>query len=509
MTDPPMDIRLRILNALGLTVADRDQRVTVLTPAGESPAMVDSAGLWIATLPPALTLPTTLHVEIDNPRYFPYTTSFTVVNNSHTGVPDFTCGGPGLAHLVAVTPALTDGIAVVSKLLQVDTRPDPLRIARPEGPNWFHKQLADEGSFHKGDEKPLSKLKRPLVNGSSSKGVERLVYDMQTPVRPDGRVYVFEYKTTTAPKLLFVWHADKMSFSKPKPATPQFKIPYHFYFHPTAHAGAAYPYGKDAGGGQPHVGVGYRHLMFETWGSVQHYYSAKRVVYVVPVGSPQHQFGEAGHSLGIWTLLCETNLALHQVNGASYGDYQAQSVGQVAVSGFSAGANFMLHALSDRSSPLGRSFVQNHLKELYSWDGAIGGKGVANTVPQSFGGFVRTWWRDPSQQFRVYTQNPAYDKALSFLSSYERPATSGPAGAFAKTWARDGKDFGTLVCLPNSFFRAKGSYAAHEDPLRVYRGHDIHPSDPGFPSYIDTHHWFPTVSMYHALNNAQFPSFPP
>lgn len=500
-----MEFRLHIQNALGLVVADRDQRITLRTPAAEAVATIAN-GMWTATLPVPFVPPTTLQIEIDNPRYFPFSTSFSVVDNPRTGVPNFDPLGPGLAHLVALTPMLADGIAALSKLVQVDTKPDPLRIARPEGPNWFHTQLGDEGPFHKGDEKPLLMLKDPVVGIATAKGVQRLIYDLQIPVRPSGKIYVFEYKTMAAPKLLFVWHPVQMQFQGPKPAAGgPLTISYHFYYHPTAHDLTAYPYGKSRLGDQPHVGVGYRHLMFETWGSVQHYYAKRRLVYVVPVASKEAQFGEAGNSLGIWTLLCELNLALHQVNGASFGDYQAHSVGRVAVSGFSAGANLMIAALADRTSPLGQSFVQDHLKELYCWDGAISGRGVANTVPQSFGTFAQKWWSEPDQRIRVYTQNAAYDKALAFLGNYAQPDVAGATGAYMKAWAKDGKEFATLVHLPNGFFRQ--SYAAHEDPVRVYQGKDVHPTDDGFPSYVDTHHWFFTTCMYHALTKSGFPSF--
>ena len=260
-------------------------------------------------------------------------------------------------------------------------------------------------------------LRDPVVGPVDAAGAGRLLYDLQIPVRPKGRIYVFEYKTATAPRLLFVWHPQPMDFAHPKPAGSELPIPFHFYYHPTAHDPTAYPYGKDREGGQPHVGLGYRHLLFETWGGVQHYYAGRRVVYVVPVGSPAHQFGEASGSLGIWTLLSELNLALHQVNGATFADYQNQEVGRVAISGFSAGASAMLAALSNRSSALGQSFVDNRVRELYCWDGAIGGPGIKNTVPQDFGSFARAWWKDPQQRIRVYTQNAQYDTALGFPRS--------------------------------------------------------------------------------------------
>src|SRR5262249_34177491 len=151
----------------------------------------------------------------------------------------------------------------------------------------------------------------------------------------------------------------QMYFPRPRPAGDPGPIPYHVYYHPTSHDTVGYPYGKDKDGGQPYVMRGYRHLMSETFGSVQHYYAKRRVVYVVPVGSTPHQFGEAGTALGIWTLLCELTLALHVANRATYANFRAQPVGRVAVSGFSAGGVYMLSALTNRSSALGQSFVQN------------------------------------------------------------------------------------------------------------------------------------------------------
>jgi hypothetical protein len=499
-----MEVQLRVLNALGLTITDRDQRVVVGTHLGQVIAQ-ERDGLYVAIFSADLLAGTILTIAIQNPRYYPFSASFDVVHHSLLGLPTYRPRPGDIADAVAREPDGILAIAVLSRMIQVDQRPDPLKIASPQDGNWFHKQLAAGGSFFKGDEKPLLRLRDPVVGAETAKGVDRLLFDIQSPCRPKGRIYVLEYKTITAPRLVMVWHPVEMDFSKPKPAGADFKVPYHFYFHPTAHDRTHYPYGKNANGDQPHVGLGYRHTMYETWANVQHYYSRKRVVYVVPVGSVRDKFGEAGTSLGMFTILSEINLALHRINGANFGTYQTQPLGRVAVSGFSAGADSMVTALLDRSSPTGQGFLQNHVAEIYNWDGAIGGKGIPNTVPASFGKLIQGWWRHKGQFFRVYTSNSQYDSALSPLAKYARPTVKGAAGSFCRSFAQDGVEFGTLVHLPDGFFRQK--YKPHEDPIRVYTGVDKDAQDQGFPSYVDTHHWFSTVMMSHALSKSSFPVF--
>jgi hypothetical protein len=497
-----VQVRLRVQNALDLTVADGDQNVIVRSSHGVFTAQPKD-GVYFATLPADPSPGSVFTIDIANPRYHPFAASFDVVNTP-LGLPAYKLRvGGGISHAVSLEPSGVDAIAILSKLLQVDGKPDPLKIANPQDGNWFHTQLTDEGSFFRGNEKPLLKLKDPVVGPEKTQGIERLVFDIQSPVRPQGRIYAFEYKTVTAPKLIMVWHPADMDFSKPKPAGSEFRVPYHFYFHPTAHDPTPYPFGKNAKGDQPHVGLAYRHTMFESWGSVQHYYSRKRLVYVVPVGNLRDQFGEAGSVVGIYALLREINLALHQINGADLGAYQAQPVGRVAISGFSAGVYYMINALLDRSSATGQAFLQNHVGEIYNWDGAIGGKGIKNTVPQDFGKLIKQWWRHKDQYVRVYTSNAQYDTELAFMAKDARPVVKGAAGSFSKSFVQDGTDFGTLVYLPDGFFRQK--YKPHEDPMRVYKGIDKDPTDPGFPSYIDTHHWFFTVVMYHALSKSAFP----
>src|SRR5262249_30597065 len=169
----------------------------------------------------------------------------------------------GMAHAVALTTDLIDAVAIISKVVQVDTKPDPLKIAAPQDGNWFHRQLGDKGSFFKNDEKPLLKIKDPVVGNQTAKGADRLVFDLQIPVRPQGRLYVFEYKRATTRQLIMVWHTAHMDFSKPRTAGSGSSIPYHLYYHPTPRDTTPYPYGKNKEGDEPHVSLGYRHTMFE------------------------------------------------------------------------------------------------------------------------------------------------------------------------------------------------------------------------------------------------------
>lgn len=308
-----------------------------------------------------------------------------------------------------------------------------------------------------------------------------------------------------------VWHPEKMDFAKIFPAGLHSTIPYHFYFHPTPNSGVSYPYGKDAKGDQLYVGVGYRHLMFESWANVQHYYAMKNVVFVVPVGSSEQKFGEVGSSLGIFTILREINLALHMVNNADPINFLAQDIGRVAISGFSAGVDFMINALSNQNSPLGQSFVENHVKEIYSWDGAVAPP--QNTVPDNFAKLIQKWWRNEDQFFRIYTSNSAYSTKLAFMDKFSKQAQLGAAGSYVKSYVKDGIEFGSILVLPGGFFKNiykrkiyKDHFVFLEDPLKVYKSEEFNSEDLGFPTYVvDTHHWFFKVFMYHALIKSKFP----
>ena len=493
-----MDLHLRIRDASGLVVVDVN-RISVTTPGGTVVPTPTGDGGWTAALPQPFVAPTHLRLEIDSGRFYPYVVTF-VITRTSDGQLSIVCTGPSYGRLT-LTPGVVDVAAVLSRLKRVDAPPDPSIIPQPFGPNWYHKQTGDEGSFFKGNEHPQIKLKEPLLGPSTAEGIARLTYDLQTPVRPSGRIYVFELKTATAPRLLFVWHPVQMHFPSARPGGSAGPISYHFYYHPTAKDPTAYPYGRNQAGVQPHVLVGYRHLMFETSATVQLYYARRRVVWVVPVASPAHQFGEAATTVGVRSILNEINLALHSAN-AAYEHYERQPVGRVAMSGFSAGALQLVAALSDRSSPLGQSFLQNNVKEIYCWDGATD---PPNQVPAPFGAVVKNWWRDADQKVRVYTQDAEYAKHLAFLQKHAAPTVKGAGGSYVLNWAKDGKDFGTMVYLPDPFFRS--AYLPHEDPVRVYQGKDRHPTDKGFPSYRDTHHWFFTVAMYHALSRSGFPTY--
>jgi len=261
------------------------------------------------------------------------------------------------------------------------------------------------------------------------------------------------------------------------------------------------------------VWLGYRHLMTETWGSVQHYYSNRRVVFVVPVASVANRWGEASNPTGIYNLLQEVNLAIHVENNAKGTDFFGQyKIGRVAISGFSAGAHYMCGALSGS----GGNFFDKNLKEVYSWDGIIKEKNKPNTVPQDFANFVRRWWKRGTDDkvFRVYTSDLTYDMELAYLNPYAT-RVEGAGGSFVKTYYKDNKEFATLAILPESFFNVNDyekdpAGYLKSNPTDVYQGKaqaSIRPEDaPGFPFYTasDPHHWFPTVFMYHALSHSGF-----
>src|SRR5215510_10626870 len=129
-----MDIRLSVTNAADLTVADSDQNVVWRTTDGDVSAVVRD-GLWLASLPPRFSAPTRLTLEITNPRFQPFSATFDVRHSPQLGLPVFKNAEGGMAHAVALTTDLIDAVAIISKVVQADTKPDPLKIAAPQDGN--------------------------------------------------------------------------------------------------------------------------------------------------------------------------------------------------------------------------------------------------------------------------------------------------------------------------------------------------------------------------------------
>src|SRR4051812_6338979 len=196
------DVNLRVYNAYHKLVAGSDQRV-LLRWRGQDFMAVQQGDVYVVALPPSLS--GSVELLISYSHYYDFRAVFEVSQEPHLNLPVWKWKEGGLAHAVALTPEQIDSFAFISKMQRVDMKADPLKIAKPEGPNWFHKQLDDRGPYRRDFEFPLIKIKDPILSlDSSAKGARRLVYDIQSTVRPDGRVYVFEYKTLTAPKLVMV-----------------------------------------------------------------------------------------------------------------------------------------------------------------------------------------------------------------------------------------------------------------------------------------------------------------
>lgn len=503
-----MKLKVTVRDVFYQTVLDGDQRVEAKTSSQvfssnrEDAAYVIDVGNFSGGM---------ISFYVSNGRFFDFEATFQV-NKVNAPAPFFiwkkVSGGHAVAvELDALASPYTMVQVILSKVRRVDILGPNKQIAEPQMGSWYHKQTDDGGIFQKGTEMPLIKLKADVINKDrNSIGANRLEFEVISPVRPHGLSYVFEYKTTTAPKLVFVWHSQDLKFFEPSRGIDESKISYHLYFHPTPHDATHYPFGKNSVGRQPHVDLGYRHLMFESWGSVQHYYAKKKVVFVVPIGSVRDAFGECGSLAGIQTVLTELNAALQVQNVKDYG--YVFDVGRVAVSGFSAGANFMLNSLMDESSPRAKSFLTNNIKEVYSWDGATGSP---NGVPLNFAKFVSRWIRrGGNQKFMVYTANPKYVEELRSTIRSDFTTISGAGGASVSRFSGGGKLLGEVILLPDSFFRKeyKKSKDGHleNDPLEIYRKRIDEQADPGFPSYTDTHHWFFKVSMLHALLNSGFAS---
>ncbi len=224
------ELRISVADAASIPVTDPAQTVTI--QIGDTTIMSTfEAGRYRVQIPRGPL--SKVKFLVSNPRFFDFSATFEV-SIGRTGLEVWRRTEGGMAAAVTFDgQVVVDAFVLLSRLRRVDDGSGS-KIKKEEGPNWFHIQLDDNGPFAKGFEFPLLKPKDPVVSpDKSATGPRRLIYDIQTPVRPVGRIYVFEYKTDTAPKLLFVWHSAAMDFAKPFPGGKTALIGYHFYFHPT------------------------------------------------------------------------------------------------------------------------------------------------------------------------------------------------------------------------------------------------------------------------------------
>jgi hypothetical protein len=281
-------------------------------------------------------------------------------------------------------------------------------------------------------------------------------------------------------------------------AQPAGSVAYHLWFHPFINRGPAiswgdYPFGYETTQGvaptdrnQGYVNLGYKHLIWENWPLYQHFQARKKVIFVVPVGSLQDQFADIQSRAGVYRLIKELNLFLHNMENASYSTWNGNDVGRVGLSSLSYGGQFLQNAIeTPGNSALASSneFYDSKLREVYTFDITISSSGFISTI--------KNWWRqDPDRRFRIYTRDPAY---VNFSEDT------------FKTASGEQKIFNKVAHLQ---FPEVNVTEAHFDNLRslVILPDPFFSSAKGYPTGSDPHHWFPRYFMSHAISNSGFPT---
>lgn len=396
--------------------------------------------------------------------------------------------------MTAVTRDPTDPqrtvVTVVAGMLR-EVSHDPEKIKQPPQDGRF---TPEETDYAGNTVTALDVPRQPVISRDANAHGRARLNILARPFKdivPQGRVYIAEIAGQGPPKLVMFWRPDYLKLSP----SPRQGIDHHMYFHPAVGGKQSvwgrYPF-SDA-----YVGLGYRHLIWEMWALNQHYQARRKVVFVVPVGSLNGQFGWLLSQGGMLRLLREVNLLMQTQEKVAFDDWAAQDVGRVALSGFSYGGQFLLQALRTAAdgpnNPEGyaKTLWDHSLREIYNLDFASDHFDTA--------GYIRTmydWWRkDDDRKLRIYSRNlsylnlgpamrPMFDK-LYPPSSIEHPHFAGDPVATAESHVDDSR---SLVLLPGSFFRADQL----ANPIQ-------------FPVYPkDAHHWFPRFFMSHAIGHSGF-----
>src|SRR5262249_19011348 len=156
----------------------------------------------------------------------------------------------------------------------------------------------------------------------------------------------------------------------------------------------------------------------------QHTAAGAKAVMVFPVGNPSNWYGSFGGQASVLRLLQEVAFFAQRQHGIPI---PLQPVGKCAVSGFSAGGQFVNQALIQESEV----FDRNVLREIYGFD-------IRGVSPSTFADSIRAWRRrnagrdgDP-RQYRLYTTDDSWFQANADVDA-AATRFPGPAGSEERT----------------------------------------------------------------------------
>jgi hypothetical protein len=317
------------------------------------------------------------------------------------------------------------------------------------------------------------------------KGWKQFIHQPIPSVVPAGRM-LYAARVDT-PKLIGIWVPAGVTATRQRDNTDPSKKPlnFHVFYHPSPGVlKGRYPFSF------AFVDLIVRYLLLfrvKHKGMVaQQTAAGAKTVLVFPVGDPAGWYGSYGGQASVLRLLQEVAFFVQRLHGIPI---PLQPVGKCAVSGFSAGGQFVHQALLPQSD----FFDKKVLREVYGFD-------IRGVSPSTFAQSLKAW-RDRNagldsdpRKFRLYTTDGSWFDANQNID----PTTNsvvGPAGGQERSGANT-----TIVLVPTfSFWPAL-------NPAKTGDGLDAPPSSYQIfaPVFDDVHQMMPALFQEHALRNSQF-----
>lgn len=312
-----------------------------------------------------------------------------------------------------------------------------------------------------------------VLNSSISEKWQRLIHNPIPSVAPKGKMFYAE--RTTVPKLVGIWVPEGATVTRERDKVNPGQVPlnFHLFYHPSPGVlSGFYPFDF------AFVDLIIRYMIY--WKFLhkaminQHQAAGSKSLLIFPVGDPAQWNGNFGSQTSILRLLQEVAYFVQRRQKIAF---PLQPVGRCAVSGFSAGGQYVVSALGGDD----RFFHDNVLAEIYGFD-------IRMDV-SDFASKLSAWWRGGKDRraFRIYTTVPEHFNALEGI---DRAAGLFIGAEGAKE--RQGPQT-NLVLMPVAGF---------------WTG--LHPESPPNPdlyqkfnaNFDDVHQMFPALFLEHATKHS-------
>lgn len=217
---------------------------------------------------------------------------------------------------------------------------------------------------------------------------------------PGGRLLILERPSNHTPRLFAVWLPDNL---QPFGGRPE--IDYHIFLHPSDNEAQRYPRGPDTFALIQRYLLEYSEFLSDRMKMIHHHKSsAKRMVFVFPIGTPARLDGvETADGL------VDSAYRIHEVLCRAEGVPNSLSrVGRLALSGWSFGMGRVGRVLRNlRQSP--ESLLHRHLREVLLFDGPLSVPLVQTTLREA-----RHWLSAAAEnRLWIYSQDAGWHDLLS------------------------------------------------------------------------------------------------